>query len=98
MHLSTDLPLFRQQYQTLPNNNNMSAPRIYADFNNADSKGRLRLITEGSLSDIKRLNLKMEEGMPVIVYDDELSTSAEVIFSEEEKIWVAKIDWAQIGR
>jgi hypothetical protein len=76
----------------------MSAPRIYADFNNADSKGRLRLITEGSLSDIKRLNLKMEEGMPVVVYDDELSTSAEVIFSEEEKIWVAKIDWAQIGR
>jgi len=76
----------------------MSAPRIYADFNNADSKGRLRLITEGSLSDIKSQNLKMEEGMLVIVYDDELSANAEVTFSKEEKIWVAKIDWAQIGR
>jgi len=74
----------------------MSAPRIYADFNNADSKGRLRLITEGSLSDIKSLNLKMEEGLLIVVYDDELSTSAEVSFSEEEKIWVAKVDWAQI--
>ena len=74
----------------------MSTPRIYADFNNADSKGRLRLITDGSLSDIKKLNLKMAEGMPVVVYDDELSANAEVTFSEEEKIWVAKIDWAQI--
>ena len=40
----------------------------------------------------------MEEGMLVVVYDDELSASAEVTFSEEEKIWVAKIDWAQIKR
>jgi len=91
--------LRRQLNMTIPLTDPfLSTPRIYADFNNADSKGRLRLITEGSLSDIKRQNLKMEEGMLVVVYDDELSASAEVTFSEEEKIWVAKIDWAQIKR
>jgi hypothetical protein len=36
--------------------------------------------------------------MKITVYDDELSADAEVDFSEEEKIWVAKIDWSQIRR
>jgi len=76
----------------------MATPKIYADFNNADNKGRLRLIVQGSVSDITTQNLKLKSGMPVIVYDDDLSADAEVIFSDEENIWVAKIDWSKIRR
>jgi len=70
----------------------MNIPKIYADFNNADRHGRLRLAIHGSEEDIKAQKLKMFNGMKIIVHDDdELSANAEVIFSEEEKIWVAKI-------
>jgi hypothetical protein len=77
----------------------MAAQKIYADFNNADSKGRLRLAIHGSEKDIKAQNLELFSGMKIIVHDDdELSADAEVMFSEEEKIWVAKIDWSKIQR
>ena len=73
----------------------MSLSKIYADFNNADRHGRLRLATRGSEEDIRAKNLELLNGMKIIVYDDELSAEAEVVFSEEENIWVAKIDWWQ---
>jgi hypothetical protein len=76
----------------------MTPPRIFADFNNADTKGRLRLITHGSVSDIEKQEIKLTNGMALVVYDDDLSADAEVIFSEEENIWVAKIDWSKIIR
>jgi hypothetical protein len=63
----------------------MKEPKIYADFNNADSKGRLRLTVQGSLSDIEKQKIRLRDGMLIVVYDDELSADAEVTFSEEEK-------------
>jgi hypothetical protein len=77
----------------------MELPRIFADFNNADTRGCLRLIFKRSTEDIERQKLKLSNGLKVIVYDDdELSADAEVMFSEEERIWVAKIDWSKIKR
>lgn len=68
--------------------------KIYADFNNADSKGRVRLTTEGTFRDLERLNIKLESGLEILLDDDEgLVTSGVVLFSDEEKIWVAKINW-----
>ena len=75
----------------------MALKKIYADFNNADNKGRLRLTINGSEEDIGVQELKLFNGMKIIVYDDdELTANAEVVFSEEEKIWVAIIDWEKI--
>lgn len=71
-------------------------PRLYADFNNADALGRLRLITQGSLADIAAQNIVLSSGMRIIVHDDELSAEGEVVFSEEERVWVVKIDWGKI--
>jgi hypothetical protein len=72
----------------------MSLPVITADFNNADVLGRLRLNLNGPVRDVQRLGLRLENGLRIVVSDhDELEADGEVMYSEEEHIWVAKIDW-----
>jgi hypothetical protein len=69
---------------------------VYADFNNADSGGRLRLNCIGTMQDLARLGLQLREGMPLILHDEDLEAEGEVHFSEVEHIWVARIDWQSI--
>jgi hypothetical protein len=77
----------------------MALPVITADFNNADVKGRLRLSIVGATRDFARLGIRLENGLRIIVNDNEgLEADAEVVYSEEEHIWVAKIDWDAIRR
>lgn len=72
-------------------------PKIFADFNNTDKRRYLRLNTRGALDDIEKQNIKLEEGLEVLLYDhDELEVLGIVEFSLEEDIWVAKIDWRLI--
>jgi hypothetical protein len=69
-------------------------PKIFADFNNADAQGRLRLSTIGSLNDIKEQNITLKPGMMVQLTDyEEFSIPGIVEFSKEENRWVAKINW-----
>jgi hypothetical protein len=71
--------------------------KVYADFNNADNKGRIRLNTEGTYQDLRRNNIKFEPGLKILLDDDEgLVASGTVLFSEDENIWVAKIDWDEL--
>ena len=71
--------------------------KVYADFNNADSKGRIRLNTEGTYRDLQRMNIKLEEGLEVLLDDDEgLAILGTVLFSEEEGIWVGRINWDEL--
>jgi hypothetical protein len=76
----------------------MKSPiKVFADFNNADSKGRIRLTTAGTLNDLKRMNIKLESGIEILLDDDEgLVASGIVLFSDEENIWVAKINWDEL--
>lgn len=77
----------------------MVAPVITADFNNADVLGRLRLSIVGAARDFQRLGLSPENGMQIVVNDNEgLEADAEVVYSDDEHIWVAKIDWNAIRR
>jgi len=72
-------------------------PKIFADFNNTDKRRCLRLNTRGALEDIENQNIKLEEGLEVLLYDhDELETLGVVESSLEENIWVARIDWSLI--
>ncbi len=72
-------------------------PKLFVDFNNADRYGRVRLNTNGTFADIKELNLELKEGMRVSLDDnDSLTTIGEVKYSDEEKIWVAEINWDDI--
>jgi hypothetical protein len=68
--------------------------KIYADFNNTDTLHRVRLITIGTLNDLEKKGITLESGLEILLDDDEgLVTSGVVQFSEEENIWVAKINW-----
>jgi hypothetical protein len=76
----------------------MAVPVITADFNNADKLGRLRLSIIGATRDFARLGIRLENGLRIIASDGELEADAEVVYSPEEHIWVAKIDWKAIRR
>ena len=72
----------------------MDIPKIFADFNNVDKNGKVRLNTSGSLKDIQRLQIDLKEGMEILLDDqDGLVTMGQLGYSEEEKIWVAEINW-----
>ena len=74
----------------------MNYPRIFADFHNADEQGRLRLNCVGTMEDLSRQNIKLEDGQLLALYDEELEVDGVVQYSKEESLWVAAIDWKQI--
>ena len=74
----------------------MNKPRVFADFHNADAKGRVRLNCAGTLADIKRQKIVLQDGQSLIIYSEELEVEGIVCYSEEEKLWTAVIDWNAI--
>jgi hypothetical protein len=83
----------------------MTKPRIYADFHNADARGRLRLNSVGTIEDLARQQIELREGLPLTLYSDDLDDQGAldkllvdgvVSFSKEEDCWVATIDWSAI--
>lgn len=52
--------------------------RIFADFN-ALSQGRLPLSFRGSIRDIEEQGLRLQEGMRILVYDDQCQAQATVV-------------------
>jgi len=75
----------------------MLSDTLFADFNNTDKEGRVRLNTAGTLNDLQTKNIVLESGLEVLLNDhDELKAVGTVEFSDVEKIWVAKIDWDKL--
>ena len=74
----------------------MNKPRVFADFHNADAKGRVRLNCAGTEADIKRQKIVLQDGQSLIIYSEELETAGVVHYSKEEKLWTAVIDWSAI--
>ena len=74
----------------------MNTPSIYADFNNADSRGCLRLNCVGTIQDLSRQGIRLHEGLKIVVHDEELEADGEAHFSAEEKVWVATINWERV--
>jgi hypothetical protein len=74
----------------------MSLARIFVDFHNADKHGRLRLNCIGTIEDLARQQTELENGQQLMLYGEDLEIDGIVQFSEEERIWVAVIDWDQI--
>ena len=75
----------------------MNKPRLFADFHNADAQGRLRLNCIGTLEDLSRQQISFREGQPLVLYSEDLEVDGVVQYSEEERLWVAVIDWDAIG-
>ena len=83
----------------------MAAPRIYADFQNLDGDNRLRLTCAGTLEDLQREGIQLREGLALLLYtddgdvhgnSDELRADGVVHYNEEEKCWVAAINWSAL--
>jgi hypothetical protein len=83
----------------------MIKPRVYADFHNADSRGRVRLNCVGTMEDLAQQQVVLRDGLALTLYSDdldgkgqldELVADGEVCYSEEENCWVANINWAAI--
>jgi hypothetical protein len=83
----------------------MAKPSIYADFHNADSQGRLRLNSVGTIEDLARQQIELRDGLGLTLYSDDLDTKGTldkllvdgvVSFSKDEECWVATIDWSAI--
>ena len=67
--------------------------KIYADFNNADVQGRLRLSCAGTLEDLRDKELELVEGLELTLSDGELAADGVATRSDDEAIWVATLDW-----
>lgn len=74
----------------------MKKSRVFADFHNADSKGRLRLNCAGTLSDLACQKITLRDSQHLILYSEELEVDGIVQYSDEEGLWVAIIDWNAI--
>ena len=74
----------------------MDTPKVFADFHNADGKGRLRLNCKGTIDDLAYQNIELSEGLELILADDEVEGKGRATYSESENIWVAEIDWGEL--
>ncbi len=66
---------------------------MFADFHNADPKGRLRMNCIGTVEDLSRQQVTLQEGVQLVLYSEDLEVDGEVLYSSEESLWVAVIDW-----
>jgi hypothetical protein len=80
-------------------------PKIYADFHNLDDENRIRLTTQGTQQDLRRQNLTLTEGMPILAYMDDADDDGNpdpilvngiAHFSATEKCWVVVVDWNMV--
>jgi hypothetical protein len=74
----------------------MSYPRVFADFHNADAEGRLQLNCIGTIEDLARHHIELQDGQLLTFYSEDIEVDGTVQYSELEKMWVATIDWEQI--
>ncbi|NET00955.1 MAG: hypothetical protein F6K62_26095 [Sphaerospermopsis sp. SIO1G2] len=70
--------------------------RVFADFNNADENGHLRLNCIGTIEDLARQKIKLQDSQILTFYSEDLEVEGIVKHSPEESIWVAVIDWDNI--
>jgi hypothetical protein len=71
-------------------------PKVFADFHNADAKGRLRLNCIGTVEDLAQQQIVLRDGLSLTLYSEELQVDGIVQYSTDENVWVAVIDWNAI--
>jgi hypothetical protein len=83
----------------------MSPSKVYADFQNLDDANRLRLTCAGTLQDLARQGIQLQEGLVLTLYSDdaddqgqpdELRAEGVVHYDTDGQCWVATIDWTAI--
>jgi hypothetical protein len=74
----------------------MNKPKVFADFHNADTRGRLRLNCIGTIEDLAWQQIVLRDGVCLTLYSEELAVEGVVEYSTDERLWVAVIDWHAI--
>lgn len=83
----------------------MAFPRVYADFHNLDDSNRLRLNCTGTMEDLARQKIVLQEGM-VLTFcmddaddqgrPDDICVDGTVHYQAIEKCWVADVEWSGV--
>jgi len=71
-------------------------PKVFVDFNNSDRQGRVRLNCAGTMEDLNRSGIVLQEGTEILLCCVELETEGIATYSTEEGLWVAKVNWDRI--
>jgi hypothetical protein len=71
-------------------------PKVYADFQNADEQGRLRLNCAGTLADLSRQGIELSVGRSLSLYSEDLEVAGVVEYSGVDRLWIVRIDWDAI--
>jgi hypothetical protein len=69
---------------------------VYADFQNCDDRGRIRLNTAGSQLDLDGQEVELSDGMELVIYSEDLEASG-VARHLEEGGWGVEIDWSEVA-
>ena len=75
----------------------MNKPKVFADFHNADTQGRVRLNCIGTIEDLARQQIVLRDGVRLTLHSEELEVEGVVEYSTDEHLWVAVIDWHAIN-
>ena len=74
----------------------MNKSRVFADFHNADPRGRVRLNCVGTVKDLAGQKISLRDGQSLVLYSEDLEVDGVVQYSKQENLWVAVIDWDAI--
>ncbi len=83
----------------------MTRPRVYADCHNLDDHNRVRLTCAGTIQDLARHGLELSDGLNLSLYMDDvddlghpdaLQVEGTVRYNDQERCWVAVVDWAAV--
>jgi hypothetical protein len=69
--------------------------RIYADFQNTDPRGRIRLNTVGSQLDLEGEQAELADGLELVVYSEDLEAHG-VVRVLDEGGWGVEINWSEV--
>lgn len=69
----------------------MKTNLIFADFNNRDEEGYLRLNTVGTIADLKKFSIALEDGLRLRVSDGDLMATIVVRRPASDGIWRGQI-------
>ncbi len=72
--------------------NQTEKPRIWVDFHNSDTLGRVRLNTVGTIESLNSLGLVLHSGLGATFYCFEREQDGEVAYSQEEHLWVGVLN------
>ncbi|WOL31441.1 hypothetical protein [Microcoleus phage My-WqHQDG] len=71
----------------------MTTPRVSVDFNNADEQGRVYLTCVGTLQDLNQQGIQLVDGLVLLLYQEDLIAEATTKYDDEQRVWVAVVDW-----